>query len=118
VVFRGPGLVPNAKDRIVEPVPEGHPTENPMKKLVLISALALGLSACANQTPTQQRVTTGAAVGALGGAAVGAIANGGKGAAIGAVVGGIGGAAVAGATAPRECYAYDRNGNRILVQCP
>ena len=40
--------------------------------------LALGLGACANQTPTQQRVTTGAAIGALGGAAVGAIAGGGN----------------------------------------
>jgi uncharacterized protein YcfJ len=92
--------------------------ESAMKKFVLITAVALGLSACANQTPTQQRVTTGAAVGALGGAAIGAIADGGRGAAIGAVAGGIGGAAIAGATAPRECYAYDRNGNRILVQCP
>ena len=52
-----------------------------------VTVLALGLGACANQTPTQQRVTTGAAVGALGGAAVGAIAGGGKGALIGAASG-------------------------------
>ena len=43
-----------------------------MKVLAIaVTVLALGLGACANQTPTQQRVTTGAAIGALGGAAVG-----------------------------------------------
>ncbi len=88
-----------------------------MKKLAVVTVMALGLSACA-QTETQQRVTTGAAVGALGGAAVGALAGGGRGAAIGAVVGGIGGAAVAGATAPKNCYAYDRYGRRYAVVCP
>lgn len=88
-----------------------------MKKLAVVLTMALGLAAC-NQTATQQRVTTGAAVGALGGAAVGAIAGGGRGAAIGAVVGGIGGAAVAGATAPKNCYAYDQYGRRYAVVCP
>ena len=88
-----------------------------MKKLVVVSARVLGLAAC-NQTATQQRVTTGAAVGALGGAAVGGIAGGREGAVIGAVAGGIGGAAVAGATAPRNCYAYDRYGRRVAVVCP
>jgi uncharacterized protein YcfJ len=89
-----------------------------MKKLFLISTVAVGLAAC-NQTATQQRVTTGAAAGALGGAAVGAIVDGGRGAAIGGVTGAIGGAAIAGATAPNEeCYAYDRYGRRIAVVCP
>ncbi len=85
---------------------------------VAVTVLALGLGACANQTPAQQRVTTGAAIGALGGAAIGGIAGGGKGALIGTVVGGIGGAAVAGATAPREdCIAYDRYGRPYRVAC-
>lgn len=88
-----------------------------MKKLAVVLTMALGLAAC-NQTATQQRVTTGAAVGALGGAAVGALAGGGKGAAIGAVAGGIGGAAVAGATAPKNCIAYDRYGRAYRVVCP
>ncbi|WP_237151458.1 YMGG-like glycine zipper-containing protein [Oryzibacter oryziterrae] len=89
-----------------------------MKKIAALAAvLALGLSAC-SQTATQQRVTTGAAVGALGGAAVGAIAGGGKGALIGAAVGGIGGAAVAGATAPKNCVAYDAYGRPYAVVCP
>ena len=83
-----------------------------------VTVLALGLGACANQTPTQQRVTTGAAVGALGGAAVGAIAGGGKGAIIGTAIGGIGGAAIDGATAPREdCIAYDRYGRPYRTSC-
>ncbi|HUG60830.1 MAG TPA: hypothetical protein VMP03_03240 [Methylomirabilota bacterium] len=89
-----------------------------MKKIFMILMVTAGLAAC-NQTASQQRVTTGAAVGALGGAGVGAIAGGREGAAIGAVAGGIGGAAIAGATAPADdCYAYDRAGNRIIVACP
>lgn len=90
-----------------------------MKVLAIaVTVLALGLGACANQTPNQQRVTTGAAIGALGGAAIGGIAGGGKGAAIGAVAGGIGGAAVAGATAPRDnCIAYDRYGRAYNTPC-
>lgn len=85
---------------------------------VAVAVLAIGLGACANQTPSQQRVTTGLAAGALGGAAVGAIAGGGKGALIGAAVGGIGGAAIAGATAQRDtCVAYDRYGKPYAVPC-
>jgi hypothetical protein len=34
------------------------------------------------------------------------------------VVGGIGGAAVAGATAPKNCIAYDRYGRAYRVVCP
>ncbi|MBX9700436.1 MAG: hypothetical protein K2X74_13435, partial [Acetobacteraceae bacterium] len=50
-------------------------------------AAALSLSACANLTPTEQRVGTGALGGAAGGALIGAIAgNAGLGAAIGAGV--------------------------------
>lgn len=86
-----------------------------MKKLSLILALTMALGACSQ---TQQRVGTGAAVGALGGAAIGAIAGGGRGAAVGAVVGGIGGAAVAGATAPKDCWAWDKYGRKYPVVCP
>ena len=65
-----------------------------MKRISLCLALtvALGTSACAGQTPTQQRTLSGAAIGAGGGAVIGAIAgNAGLGAAIGAVAGGAGG---------------------------
>jgi len=88
-----------------------------MKKIALILAVGVALSAC-SQTATQQRVTTGAAIGAVGGAVVGAAVGGGKGAVIGAAVGGIGGAAVAGATAPKNCVAYDRYGRPYRVVCP
>lgn len=87
-----------------------------LKKMAVVSAMALSLAAC-NQTASQQRVTTGAAVGALGGAAIGGIVDGGRGAAIGAVAGGIGGAAVAGATAPRDCVRYDRYGRAYRTAC-
>jgi uncharacterized membrane protein len=89
-----------------------------MKRVLLISAMAVGLAAC-NQSASQQRVATGAAVGALGGAAVGGVLEGTEGAAIGGVTGAIGGAAIAGATAPDDdCYAYDDYGRRIAVRCP
>ncbi|MBH0239905.1 hypothetical protein [Methylobrevis albus] len=87
-----------------------------MKKIAIVIAAGALLAAC-NQTPTQQRVTTGALVGAGGGAIVGGVVGGGRGAAVGAVAGGIGGAAVAGATAPRDCTAYDRNGRPYAVAC-
>ena len=55
-------------------------------------ATAIVVSACAGQTPTQQRVLSGAAIGGLGGTAIGAIAgNAGLGAAIGVAAGATGG---------------------------
>ncbi len=60
----------------------------------LLLATALALSACADLTPTQQRVGTGAVGGAAGGALIGAMAgNAGLGAAIGAGAGALGGLA-------------------------
>ena len=52
-------------------------------------ATGLGVNGCANMTTTEQRTLSGAAIGALGGAAIAAIAEGGvaTGAAIGAGVG-------------------------------
>jgi hypothetical protein len=58
-------------------------------------ALLMGLSACGD-TPGQ-RAVTGGAIGAAGGAAVGAVAGNPL---AGAVVGGLGGAAVGAATTP------------------
>ena len=55
-------------------------------------AIAISVSACAGQTPTQQRTLSGGAIGAVGGTAIGAIAgNAGLGLAIGAVAGAAGG---------------------------
>ena len=65
-----------------------------MKRIVACFVLTttLGISACAGQTPTQQRALSGAAIGAVGGTAIGAIAgNAGLGLAIGTVAGAAGG---------------------------
>jgi hypothetical protein len=65
-----------------------------MKQIVpgVVLATAIVLSACAGQTPTQQRTLSGAAIGGIGGTAIGAIAgNAGLGAAIGVVAGATGG---------------------------
>ena len=65
-----------------------------MKHLMIsaVVAAAVVLTACAGQTPTQQRVLSGAAIGGLGGTAIGAIAgNAGLGAAIGVAAGATGG---------------------------
>jgi osmotically inducible lipoprotein OsmB len=59
--------------------------------LVFICLLMLFVSVgCAHMTPTQQRALSGGAIGAAGGAALGAITGGS--AALGAVVGGAAGA--------------------------
>ena len=63
-------------------------------KLILgAAAAALFISGCANMTDTQRHTATGAGVGALGGAALGAIVGGGAGtgAVIGAGAGALGG---------------------------
>lgn len=68
-----------------------------MTRLPATAALlagALALSACADLSPTTQRVGTGAVGGAAGGALIGAMAgNAGLGAAIGAGAGALGGLA-------------------------
>jgi hypothetical protein len=70
-----------------------------MMLLPAIAALVLAVSACGD-TPGQ-RAVTGGAIGAAGGAAVGAVAGNPL---AGAVVGGLGGAAVGAATTPEPRY--------------
>jgi Glycine-zipper domain len=63
-----------------------------MKKYLLLAALALPVVACADMTPTQQRALSGTAIGAGGGAIIGAIGgNAALGAGIGAGAGLLGG---------------------------
>ena len=63
-----------------------------MNKLLLLAAVALPIVACADMTPTQQRALTGTAIGAGGGAVLGAIGgNAGLGAVAGAGAGLVGG---------------------------
>ncbi len=89
-----------------------------LKKVLIVSAAALMLAAC--QSSSQgDRALVGAGLGAATGAAVGAAATGDVGGAlVGAAVGGAGGAIVGSATAPKDCVAYDRNGNPFRVACP
>jgi len=56
---------------------------------ILVVSVAVGLGGCANMTTTEQRTLSGAGIGALGGAAIAAIAEGSvaTGALIGAGVG-------------------------------
>jgi hypothetical protein len=63
-----------------------------MHKLLIVASLSLPVIACADMTPTQQRALTGTAIGAGGGAVIGAIGgNAALGAGIGAGVGLLGG---------------------------
>jgi len=64
-----------------------------MKRFVafILIVAVFALVGCANMTPTQQRALSGGAIGAAGGAALGAITGGSP--ALGAVVGGGVGAA-------------------------
>jgi Glycine zipper len=60
--------------------------------IAALLAMTLALSACADMSPGQQRVMTGTAGGAAGGALIGAMAgNAGLGALIGAGTGAVGG---------------------------
>ena len=63
-----------------------------MKKYLVLATFALPVIACADMTPTQQRALTGTAIGAGGGAVIGAIGgNAALGAGIGAGAGLLGG---------------------------
>lgn len=58
--------------------------------LVIASSVLLSLSACSNMSSTQQRTLSGGAIGAAGGAAIGALSGGSAG--VGALIGGAAGA--------------------------
>jgi uncharacterized membrane protein len=80
---------------VVRGVDEQPPEIRMRKKLTvaaLAAALVLPLAACENMSRTQQRALSGGAIGAAGGAAVGALT--GTSLLTGAVIGGAGGAAV------------------------
>jgi osmotically inducible lipoprotein OsmB len=70
---------------------------------MLIGLLPM-LAACSDMTPQQQRMLSGGAIGAAGGAAIGAISGGSP--AAGAVIGGAAGAAVGAITTPRSGYRH------------
>jgi uncharacterized membrane protein len=68
-------------------------------RTVLATAIISPLAACDGMTRTQQRALSGGAIGAAGGAALGAVTGGS--AVTGALIGGAGGAAVGALTGRR-----------------
>jgi outer membrane lipoprotein SlyB len=86
-----------------------------MKKLVVLMALLLPLGACSQ---TEQ----GAAIGGLGGAAIGsAVASPGnraEGALVGGAVGAVAGALIGRANEPNRCRYRDRYGRIYIAECP
>lgn len=82
-----------------------------MKKFALLAVVALSLGAC--QTSNQN-----AALGALGGAAVGAaVSDSTQGALIGAAVGVAASTLIGPAPQRGQCYYRDQNGNRFVADC-
>ena len=75
------------------------PTPRILTRAVLAIALIAPLAACEGMNRTQQRALSGGAIGAAGGAALGAITGGS--AVTGALIGGAGGAAVGALTSER-----------------
>ena len=88
-----------------------------IKKFLIVSTATLMVAAC---TPREQRVGTGAALGAGAGAVVGAVTTGDAGGALaGAAIGGAAGAIIGAVTdRPGYCYARDAYGRTIVVECP
>lgn len=84
-----------------------------MKKRLLILSLLVPLAACS-------RTEQGAAVGGLGGAAVGAAVAGDpvKGAVVGGAVGAIAGAVIGHASEAGQCRYRDRYGKVYVARCP
>jgi hypothetical protein len=84
-----------------------------MKKLLVMAALLLTVSACSQ---TEQ----GAAIGGLGGAAIGAAVAGDpvEGAVIGGAVGGVAGALIGNASERDRCRYRDRHGRVHVASCP
>jgi hypothetical protein len=88
-----------------------------IRTIALAGAVTMSLAAC---TAHEQRVATGAGLGAGAGAVTGAlITRDVEGALLGAAAGAAAGAIIGHVTdRPGYCYARDRNGRTIVVECP
>lgn len=84
-----------------------------MKKAITILVLTLALGACS-------QTEKGAAIGGLGGAAVGAAVAGDpvEGAVVGGAVGAVAGALIGRASEPDRCRYRDRYGRVYIARCP
>ncbi len=88
-----------------------------MKRFLLAASILMLAAAC---TQSEQRVATGAGIGAVGGAIIGAAASGSvEGAAVGAAIGAGTGAVVAALTdRPGYCVYRDQFGREYVDRCP
>jgi hypothetical protein len=93
--------------------------ENPMRKMLAVSAVALtGLGLMGCQTARQDRQFGGALIGGGTGALIGGLAtNTAGGAVVGGLVGAAAGAIIADATRPGRCYVRTASGYRRYVRC-
>ena len=87
-----------------------------MKKVLIVSLLALSLGACASRR--EERILGGAAIGGAAGAIIGGVASGSTGGAVvGGVIGAAGGAVIADATRPHRrgggCHYSPRRGRTV-----
>ncbi|WP_199200807.1 YMGG-like glycine zipper-containing protein [Mesorhizobium sp. 113-3-3] len=84
-----------------------------MKRTMLVLSLLIALAACS-------RTEQGAAVGGLGGAAIGAAVAGNpvQGAVVGGAVGAIAGAVIGHASEAGQCRYRDRQGRVYVARCP
>lgn len=84
-----------------------------MKKTLIILSLLIPVAACS-------RTEQGAAVGGLGGAAIGAAVAGNpvQGAIVGGAAGAIAGAVIGHASEAGQCRYRDRHGNVYVASCP
>ncbi|WP_093521530.1 glycine zipper domain-containing protein [Pseudovibrio ascidiaceicola] len=87
-----------------------------MRKIIILTATLLTLSACSEYNRTD-RVLVGGGLGAATGAAIGA-ATGDVGAAFaGAGIGAVAGGLIGAATTPRRCVGYDTYGRPYYYRC-
>jgi hypothetical protein len=86
-----------------------------MKKTFILLAALTSIAACS-------QTERGAAIGGLGGAAVGAAVaspgNTAEGALVGGAVGAVAGALIGRASEPGDCYYRDSRGRRYIARCP
>ena len=86
-----------------------------MRNALLALIVLVPLAACS-------QTERGAAIGGLGGAAVGAAVaspgNTAEGALVGGAVGAVAGALIGAANEPGDCYYRDRRGRRYIDRCP
>lgn len=85
-----------------------------MRKWLVVPVLGVALVAAGCQQTRQERVLTGAGIGAVAGGLIGYGLGGRAGGAVaGAVIGGVAGAIIADATRPGYCgYYYDKRGRK------